>query len=272
MGLKTQLLKKPSMPSSLIVGGLLKERLSQIRKTINQSNFGQKLKRGRGDLKHPDILLIGSKNSIGINQIRQLKRDFSVKPLVANFKISVIPRAENLTIPAQNAMLKILEEPPQDYLIFLSAPSKNQLLPTIVSRCHLIHLQEKPELELDKETLASQLTFLNLILNSSPGKRILLANEIASPGREEAILFCQQLIFISRQLLLKKLKIKKFYPEPHGVQGPHPPNLSLLNIYSILKILSAAQRALQHLRANVNNKLTLENLFLSLPRVGDKIE
>lgn len=256
------------MQSYLIVGGLLEGRLNQIKKTINQSNFGQKLKQGRGDLKHPDILLIESKNSIGIDQIRQLKHDFSVKPLAANFKISIIPQAENLTIPAQNAMLKILEEPPQDYLIFLSAPSKNQLLPTIISRCRLIHLQEKPELELDKTGLTSQSTILNLILNSSPGKRILFADEIASQGRKEAMLFCQQLIFIARRLLLKKLKIAPKFILIPALRREKDINLSLLSIYSIL---SASQKALKYLQANVNTKLALENLFLNLPRVDDKI-
>lgn len=257
------------MPSYLITGGKPSERIQTIKNAIKKTRFALNLEQNFE--KHPDLLLITAENSIGIDQIRQLKNHLSLKPLEANFKIALLPQAEKLTIPAQNAMLKLLEEPPQNDLIFLSSPSRNQLLPTIISRCHLIHLQEKTEIEVDKETINFHLSALSQALEASPGKRISQANEIAQKGREEAVLFCQQRLVILRSLLLQKLKVERpQFPNRPGFP-PLRHHLSQLSPLGILNLLSETQKTLKYLKSNVNPKLALEHLFLSLPQPGDKI-
>lgn len=247
------------MPSYLVAGSKSDERIQAIKNVIKKSGFDTRLDN------HPDLIFIDSEKSIGINQIRQLKNKFSLKPFQAQFKIAIFPQAEKLTVPAQNALLKTLEEPPQDYLIFLSAPSKNQLLTTIISRCHVIQLQEKTQISVDKESLSISLSFLESILTSSLGMRISLAEETAKQGREEAIQFCQKLLFALRFLLFKKLNLKT-------TPSLKPPqNLSRLKILYILKMLSWTQKTSLYLAKNVNPKLALESLFLSLPRISDKI-
>ena len=62
----------------------------------------------------PDIITIthARPNSIGVDEIRRMRADLQIKPYAGPHKIYIIPDAEKLTIPAQNALLKTLEEPP----------------------------------------------------------------------------------------------------------------------------------------------------------------
>ena len=62
----------------------------------------------------PDIITIThSKNSIGVEEIRRMRADLQIKPYSSPHKIYLIPDAEKLTVQAQNALLKTLEEPPE---------------------------------------------------------------------------------------------------------------------------------------------------------------
>lgn len=70
--------------------------------------------------------------TIGINDVRAMKRDISLKH-IRPVKV-VIEEAQRLTIPAQNALLKILEEPPKNVQFVLTVPHRGRLLPTIQSR------------------------------------------------------------------------------------------------------------------------------------------
>ena len=69
---------------------------------------------------HPDFFVISADgNSIGVDKIRQMQSQVSVKPIYSDKKVFVILDAEKLTIQAQNALLKTLEEPPQYIVIIL---------------------------------------------------------------------------------------------------------------------------------------------------------
>ena len=64
---------------------------------------------------HPDIIYITHEkpNSIGIEDIRtQLIEDVQIKPYCSSYKIYIVDEAEKLTLQAQNALLKTIEEPP----------------------------------------------------------------------------------------------------------------------------------------------------------------
>ena len=76
-------------------------------------------------------------NSIKISQIRKLQTDIIVKPH-KQYKIYIINQAESMTIEAQNALLKTLEEPPEYAIIILITSNKESLLDTIKSRCEII--------------------------------------------------------------------------------------------------------------------------------------
>lgn len=79
----------------------------------------------------------------GIALIRQVLSTISLKPIRGQKKSVILLHADTLSIPAQNALLKTLEEPPADTLLILTAENENMLLETIRSRCQIIKNNEK---------------------------------------------------------------------------------------------------------------------------------
>lgn len=80
-----------------------------------------------------------SKGSIGIDAVRELKSFLWRKPVASARRTAIIDEAENMTEEAQNAVLKILEEPPSSSLIILVSGDKEAFLPTIMSRAQAIY-------------------------------------------------------------------------------------------------------------------------------------
>lgn len=81
-----------------------------------------------------DFLLIDGAAESGIDVMRSASRFLWQKPAVSKKRTLVISEADNLTIPAQNAILKIAEEPPQHALIMLLLKNHEGLLPALQSR------------------------------------------------------------------------------------------------------------------------------------------
>jgi len=91
----------------------------------------------------PDILTIDSDYSI--DQIRSLKKFISTKPYNHENKIIIIYAVDNLEIPTQNALLKILEDPGKNNYLILTTNKPNSLLATILSRTHQIKIHSSSE-------------------------------------------------------------------------------------------------------------------------------
>jgi DNA polymerase-3 subunit delta' len=90
---------------------------------------------------HPDLewLSVASgKKEIGVDQARRLKRFVQMQSVSAARKMAIIDDAERLSIAAQNALLKTLEEPPGAALLVLVTSTPGSLLPTVRSRCRVI--------------------------------------------------------------------------------------------------------------------------------------
>lgn len=93
----------------------------------------------------PDLTIIEPvKNSIGISQIRELKKYAYQKPTSENYNTVIVGSADTLTIEAQNSLLKLIEEPPEKTIIILEGENKASFLPTILSR---VVVQKTNELE-----------------------------------------------------------------------------------------------------------------------------
>lgn len=87
---------------------------------------------------HPDISVTApeeGKKNISVSQIRALKNEAFVKPHQAKKRVFIIDDAHTMNDQSQNALLKVLEEPPGDIVFILIAESKASLLETIISRC-----------------------------------------------------------------------------------------------------------------------------------------
>ena len=121
---------------------------------IGKNKFAQEFAKVLLDVENisssPDYINIKPDgNSIKIAQVRNLQEDIIVKPH-KNYKIYVINKAEKMTVEAQNAILKTLEEPPQYAIMILITNNKEALLDTIKSRCETIKFLPIPILILTK--------------------------------------------------------------------------------------------------------------------------
>jgi len=93
---------------------------------------------------HPDIIRLTHEkpNTIGVEDIRrQINNDIGIKPYSSPYKIYIMNEAEKMTVQAQNALLKTLEEPPAYGIILILTANVNALLPTIVSRCVVLNMK-----------------------------------------------------------------------------------------------------------------------------------
>ena len=92
---------------------------------------------------HPDLIFINPSGAvIKISQIRELVAKLALKPYDDGYRAVIISDAEAMKKEAGNALLKILEEPPDRTVIILTARQTSDLLPTIVSRCR--HIRFNP--------------------------------------------------------------------------------------------------------------------------------
>jgi DNA polymerase-3 subunit delta' len=94
---------------------------------------------------HPDVMSVAPEDtSIKIEQIRTLQRRLTYKPYEDQRITVIIENCELLSLPAANALLKTLEEPPANTLLLLLTSKKEALPLTIVSRCQLVPFRPLP--------------------------------------------------------------------------------------------------------------------------------
>ena len=182
------------------------------------------------------IHLVADKSSITIKQVQELIPQLSTSPRLP--RIVWIEEANLLTIPAQNALLKMLEEPPLKTQFYLTTQGKSSLLPTILSRTTSVALQEH-----NTSQDPSILKDLKLIMAMSPGDRI---NSILKRDRSESLAWISQ---IEQSL---KLKLADS-------------SLSQTSTILLSKIAKLALAAHAQLLANCSVSLVTQNFYLLLP-------
>ena len=79
-----------------------------------------------------DINLQTFEKAVGIEDVRKIQKATLLKPFKGKTKAVVIDTYEDITLEAQNALLKILEEPPANTIILLTTAKKELILPTII--------------------------------------------------------------------------------------------------------------------------------------------
>ena len=96
---------------------------------------------------HPDYITIDdpTKKTVPVDLIREARADIFVRPNEGAKKIYLFPRAQDMGIPGQNALLKVLEEPPSYGVFLLLTDNPEKLLPTVRSRCVELKLRALPE-------------------------------------------------------------------------------------------------------------------------------
>ncbi len=102
---------------------------------------------------HPDFITVDDpeKKTVPVDLIRQARADMYVQPNESDHKIYLFPRAQDMAIPGQNALLKVLEEPPAYGVFILLTDNPEKLLPTVRSRCTELALTALDARTLERE-------------------------------------------------------------------------------------------------------------------------
>lgn len=151
---------------------------------------------------HPDLRLIGApaangkrearRKEIGIEQARELKRFVALRAISAARKMAIIDDADRLSLPAQNALLKTLEEPPGHALLVLVTASPGALLSTVRSRCQRIGFTPLADAEVraalaDAGLDAAEVARLAPRAEGSPGRALALRANWGDAERGEVL-------------------------------------------------------------------------------------
>ena len=133
---------------------------------------------------HPDVIWVTHEKpaSIGVDDVRiQINDTVSIRPYSSPYKIYIVPESEKMTVQAQNALLKTIEEPPEYAIIILLTTNADTFLQTILSRCVMLNIRPVKE-DIIKNQLTSQYgvgdyeaRVAATFSNGNPGKAIKLA-------------------------------------------------------------------------------------------------
>ena len=98
-------------------------------------------------MQYADLAVIQAEKEGGVlkvEQIRAVRQSLVLKPYQGKYRVALFLRFQEANPNAANALLKTLEEAPAQVVLFLTADTPEQLLPTIVSRCEVLRLRPLP--------------------------------------------------------------------------------------------------------------------------------
>ena len=247
---------------------------------------------------HPDLIYVEAQNqkSISVGDIREKVNDtVEIKPYSSLYKVYIIDKADSMTVQAQNALLKTMEEPPEYAVIILIAQSLDRFLPTIKSRCIKLHislisnqviLEKLRSLGIDSElskslasfsrgNLAKALTFsreeniniykenINILTNISSSNSIELYDyaELIN-ARENKMDFMDFCLMWYRDILL--LSVNK-NAENLIFKSEYRTLRKLTSVYSfsdLENITDSINHAIEELSSNVNSKYVIKLMLM----------
>lgn len=231
---------------------------------------------------HPDIFTIDpslseSGESIPIEQIRNAKNSLSLSVYSGPYKFVIVNNAEKMTTEAQNAFLKILEEPSDSSIIILVSAYPDELLPTITSRCQEIKFPNHSVKDIKKILLEEGITedraeFLSEFVNGRLGLGLKIVREDLY-GKVKKYL--SELADIKKTSLNDKLKIAQALNGEEGNQILREKILFwmlYLRMTAIKKPSYDSAKTLSHLielnyvlgQPQFNRRLMLENFMVKM--------
>ena len=177
---------------------------------------------------HSDLFYFSpdKKASMGVETVRDIKKSLFFMPNDGDRKVYIIDDAQKMTVQAQNALLKFIEEPPASVLFFIVADKKESLLPTVVSRTRIISLAPSDNADIrrflmseSKKSGGEQIDEAINMAEGSPGKALKLLCRDFSRQRQLCLDFMPVLVSTSKSdamafLLSMKLNrdgVKEFF-------------------------------------------------------------
>lgn len=233
------------MHAYLITGGTQEERSKHITDALRE----RKISPLDRISVHPET------TSIDIEQIRSIYPRLSLGPLGNTAHTIVIHAAHTMTIEAQNAFLKTLEEPAGRAIIYLETGEPDALLPTVLSRCQIIRLAPNTDRVQPCQSHSDELphcmkTIVQLQSSSMGGRLKIIDTSIKT--RDDALAFVNQ----SMQVLQPHLWVTGLNPVSNSVTF----TLTQAQTAQLLRRLLTAR---SQILGNITPKLAIDSVFLS---------
>ena len=210
------------------------------------------------------------KKNISIDQIRSIDEFIISKPIENNKKVICIKCSENLSVEAQNALLKTLEEPPVYLEFILEAQRLKSLLPTIISRCISIELGASESINIEAENNSNNVDEILNLLKLDIGKRIdwTIKNKDLVKDSDAFYSYLDSWEVFLRDVLVydsfdqKLIKNKYKIREIDSLQDK-------IEKKDLMQIMNNIIEAKSFAGSNVNKSLVVENFLLNLPVLND---
>lgn len=146
---------------------------------------------------HPDVLFFPADTKLGVGEAKEIREFFSIKPYQSKGRTIVMENASLLTIEAQNALLKTLEEPPEEAILLLGANNADDFLPTILSRCQIVVL---PTNKLINNKLTGYSSDIEMLLNIGIERRFEYIEKLKDQKAKEEFLRALTAYFRNKML------------------------------------------------------------------------
>lgn len=200
--------------------------------------------------------------SISIEQIRNISYDSVLTPDNDDFKIYIIHESNNMTLQAQNAFLKTLEEPASNIIFILLAKESTSLLETILSRCTMIAAVEK---EVNFEESAYILDMLEEVYLKRKVDTLKIDTFFCKDKKRLAIYYTFVLQFLC-DVLMYKNTTKYFIKRMENFSKHYVDSIKKVSTrvssFSQSRIIDKAVYIYSAIKQNTNTKLALINLFI----------
>lgn len=198
---------------------------------------------------HPDIYtakLAGKNEVVNVEEIRKICSDAYIKPNEARIKVYIIPNADKMQIQAQNAFLKVLEEPPQNILFILCCTSVQQLLLTIRSRVTVYKLSSDLTADDNTQKAVEKAQQIAKAITATKGYELLCAASFTDRT------FAKNVIEQLMTIVNHALKAKVVYTNCNNTERLLADSVNTQNLMNIIDIITTAKTGLN---SNINMNL-----------------
>jgi DNA polymerase-3 subunit delta' len=243
---------------------------------------------------------------ISIDQVREVQREASLRPSEGKYRVFIFDRSEYLSQGAATALLKILEEPPDQVIFILAATDSDRLLPTISSRCQTYrlrpirqsviaeHLKSQYEAEEEAaeeiarlsegrigwaistvadssvlEAIEEKITTVESVVRAGLETRFEYAEKLARAfGRDRDAVRDELVIWLEwwRDMMIVKAGLPR-YVKHLARLDTFQAGAAKVTVEEVAKAVSAVEETARRLDRNANARLALDNMMLAMPRI-----
>lgn len=214
---------------------------------------------------HPDIFetdgIIKSKSKVfAVDSVREIRDDAFILPNESDRKVYILKNAHNMNDQAQNAILKILEEPPSYVFFIIVTTSRSTMLETVLSRVQIYSLLSDEEKITDKECEAVK-SFIKALLN---------VNELALVEQTAVFIknnqFAKRILGLLSEVFRDALVLKSGYSREVRFSEEVNVLYNKLTAKSLMQLVEVCDELIGSIDRNCNNNLLVVRMCYEFKR------